>query len=313
MIVVSDINTIEHSIDSVVTVGVFDGVHIGHQEIMRTVREDAKSKGLRSIVITFEKNPIEFVSPNKIVPHIATLQQKIKLIEEQLIDIIVILPLDESIISLTANEFITNILVNKLSASEIVMGKDFAFGKGREGNVQFLADKSKEFGFDVIVIPPVKSGDIIVSSTNIRNMIRQGDIETASSLLGHQFILEGVVVHGQQIGRTIGYPTANIKPIEHQVVPGDGVYSVITKLGSQYIPGVCSIGNRPTVNGESTTIEVYLLDFSDDIYGQRLDIAFFHKLRNELIFASLNELADQIKRDVEQVRKQKFSRYSEIL
>lgn len=303
MIVVRDVGSVEPDAESIVTIGVFDGVHIGHQKIMRLVKDEATKNNCRSVVVTFDRNPEELLDAHKRTPHISTLSQKLALIEKQSIDMIVLLPLSMDILSLSAKEFTENIIHGKLQATEVVVGTDFAFGKGRSGNVDYLKMAGKGLGFGVIAVPPIIMDGMVVSSTNIRKMILSGDIQKANRLLGHPFVLEGTVTHGDEIGRTIGYPTANIKPVELQVVPGRGVYAVLTKVDGEIYTGVCSIGTRPTVDGKCTRVETYILDFNENIYGRTVEIAFFYRLRDEVKFADLDELRLQIQRDVDECRK----------
>lgn len=302
MEIVRDIRELDIHGCSIVTIGVFDGVHIGHQEIMRVVAESARATGCKSVAVTFDRNPEELVSSDHSVPHISTLSQKLELIREQGIDMTVVLPLNMETLSMSADEFVRNIISRKLCASKVVVGTNFSFGKGRSGNVALLRQIGEEIGFEVNAVAPVRSDDVVVSSTVIRKMILDGDIVTANRLLGHPFVFEGTVVHGQHIGRTIGFPTVNIMPLEKQVIPARGIYTVKVYLPGREFIGVCNIGTRPTVDGKSTEVEVHILDFADDIYGAKLDIAFHHRLRNEIKFASIDDLVKQIRCDIEQTR-----------
>lgn len=302
MEVIRDIRELDVDGCSVVTIGVFDGVHIGHQEIMRIVSESARAKCCKSVAVTFDRNPEELVSKDHSVPHISTLMQKLNLIRAQGIDMTVVLPLNMQILSLSADEFVRDIIYRRLSATKVVVGTNFSFGKGRSGNVALLQQMGKELGFEVIAVSSVMSDDIVVSSTVIRKMILNGDIATANRFLGHPFVFEGSVVHGQQIGRTIGFPTVNIMPLEKQVIPAKGIYTVTVYHGDRELVGVCNIGTRPTVEGKSTEVEVHILDFNEDIYGADLSIAFHHRLRSEIKFAKLDDLVKQIKCDIEQTR-----------
>ena len=302
MEIVRDIRKLDIEGCSIVTIGVFDGVHIGHQEIMRIVGESARITGCKSIAVTFDRNPEELVSKDHSVPHISTLAQKLNLIQEQGIDITVVLPLNMQTLSISADGFVRDIIFRRLSAMKVVVGTDFSFGKGRSGNVALLQQIGSELSFEVTAVAPVKSDGLIVSSTNIRKMIFEGDIISANRCLGHPFIFEGTVVHGQQIGRTIGFPTANIMPMEKQVIPAKGIYTVRVYFNGQELVGVCNIGTRPTLDGKSTEVEVHILDFADDIYGAKLDIAFHQRLRSEIKFANIDDLVKQIKCDIEQTR-----------
>ncbi|MHB1456636.1 MAG: bifunctional riboflavin kinase/FAD synthetase [Armatimonadota bacterium] len=303
MEIIRDIRELNIDGCSVVTIGVFDGVHIGHQEIMRLVVESAQESCCKSIAVTFDRNPEELVLKDDSVPHISTLSQKLNLLQEQGIDITVVLPLNIETLSQSADEFVRDVIYRRLSAVKVVVGTDFSFGKGRSGNVALLQKIGSELGFDVRAVLPVMSDDIVVSSTVIRKMILDGNIVSANRCLGHPFIFEGTVVHGQKIGRTIGFPTANIMPLEKQVVPAKGIYSVTVFYDGRELLGVSNIGTRPTVDGKSTEVEVHILDLADDMYGAKLDIAFHHRLRSEIKFANLDDLVKQIRCDIEQTRR----------
>lgn len=299
---VRDIEGLKTGKPSVVTVGVFDGVHIGHQLIMKKVREYADQFNACAVAVTFDRNPEDLVGKDGSVPYISTLEQKIELIEEQGIDLTVLLPLKTEILSLSPEQFVKDIICGKLSAIKVVVGTNFTFGRGRAGNVDLLRKMGAEMGFDVIAVPPLTVDNITVSSTLIRKYLQEGDVEKALELLGHPFVLEGTVVEGNRIGRTLGFPTANIKPVNKQVIPGNGIYAVSTFVDGVNWIGVCNIGSRPTVGGESITIEVYIIGYSGNIYGQKQKIAFHHRLRDEIRFAHVDDLIEQIGRDVERTR-----------
>ncbi|MHB0997782.1 MAG: bifunctional riboflavin kinase/FAD synthetase [Armatimonadota bacterium] len=296
---VRSLEDLNYDTPSIVTIGVFDGVHIGHQLIMKIVRDSARDLHARSIAVTFDRNPEELVLKSGSPPYISTLDQKLRLIEEQGIDLAVVLPLRADILALTPEQFITDIICDKLNAVKVVVGTNFFFGKGRSGNVNLMQEMGAKLGFEVTSVQPVMIDNQTVSSTLIRSLISEGNVERAKTLLDHPFSLAGTVVEGQQIGRTLGYPTANIKPVEKQVIPGNGIYTVSTIIDDKRWPGVCSIGTRPTVGGVSATIEVYIIGFSGNIYGQKLEIEFHHRLRDEIRFEHLKDLIQQIGRDVE--------------
>lgn len=298
MQIIRKIEDIAPGTPSVVTVGVFDGVHLGHQAIMSQVRSAAQEMGVRSVAVTFDRNPQELVNPSHPVPYISTLRQKLRLIEEQGMDIALVLPLDRELLDMPPEQFVTDILHERLCAVKLVVGANFRFGKGRAGNVQLLQEMGRELGFEVTAVPPVMADGRTVSSTAIRRLIAEGKTELANWMLGHSFSLEGTVVAGEEIGRTLGYPTANIQPAEKQIVPGRGVYAVQTCLGI----GVANIGARPTVGGQKTSIEVYILDFSGNIYGRELEVDFLHRLRDEVKFPDAEALKKQIEADIQRAR-----------
>jgi len=285
---------------SVVTVGVFDGVHVGHQAIMRIVKADAAELGARSVVVTFDRDPEELVYPTKAAPHLTTLRRKVELIAEQGMDLAVVLPLGGWLIDMPAERFVSSILYEKLSAVQIVVGANFAFGKDRAGDARLLRKMGRDLGFGVVEVSPIKVDSLLVSSTAIRKLLADGKIELANVLLGHPFVLEGRVIAGDGIGRSIGYPTANVEPVREQIVPGGGVYAVSVKVGDTTWTGVANIGARPTIGSRGTGIEVYLIGFSGDLYGRELAAVFHHRLRDEIKFPDVEALKSQIARDIEQ-------------
>lgn len=300
---ISSISDMIPGLPSVVTVGVFDGVHLGHQEIMRIVRAEASAIGARSVVVTFDRNPVALAGPGTVVPSITTLQQKLDLIEAQGIGLTVVLPVSKELMGLTAECFVTDILYKRLKAVRVVVGSDFVFGKGRSGSIDLLRRMGSDLGFDVIAVPPVSIRDTVVSSTAIRRLILDGSIEKANELLGHPYVLQGKVVAGDAIGRTIGFPTANIEPAPQQIIPGNGIYTASLDLGNTRRVGVVNIGARPTVGGKQRTIELHILDYSGDLYGSDLDVAFHHRLRGEQRFPDLESLKVQIAQDINEARR----------
>lgn len=284
---------------SAVTIGVFDGVHTGHQAIMRIVKAEAKAEDSLSVAVTFDRNPTELVNPDAQIPYITTLDQKLRLISEQEIDVAVVLPLDRQVLRMSAEEFVSVLLHDGLKARHVVVGADFAFGKGRAGDVRLLEEVGPWYGFGVTVVPPVRVQGIGVSSTVIRRLLSNGKIDLASEMLGHPFALAGRVIEGERLGRTLGYPTANVEPDPSQVLPPRGVYAVTVDLkGTRWI-GVANIGNRPTFTGRGLGVEVYIIGFSGNIYGEQLEVAFHHHLRGETRFPNVDALVTQIGLDVE--------------
>lgn len=291
---------VKPDIPSVVTVGVFDGVHLGHQAIMRMVKVAARGHQARSAVVTFDGNPEAAIHPESAPPSITTLNQKLDLIARQGMDLALVLPVDRSTIEMPAMQFVLDILCEKLNTQQVVVGKDFQFGKGKVGNVNLLREMGKELGFGVIAVASITVGEVQVSSTAIRQLISEGAVEDADEMLGHPFALAGTVVPGQGIGQALGFPTANIRPAENQILPRNGVYAVTVNPGRRWWVGVANIGTRPTVGGMGTTVEVYIIGFSGNIYGQELEVAFHHRIRDERKFPDTDALRGQISRDVEQ-------------
>jgi len=284
---------------SVATVGVFDGVHLGHQAIMRAVKAAASARGARSAVVTFDRDPEELVSPEGSAAYITTLRQKLALIAEQDMDLAVVMPLERRLVDMPAEQFVSEVLCGKLSVVHVVVGTNFVFGKGRSGGVKLLREMGQEIGFEVTAVSPVKVGGVSVSSTAIRRLISDGKIEKANELLGHPYALAGRVVPGDGIGRSLGYPTANVRPVEKQVLPARGVYAVSVRLDEMSWAGVANLGVRPTVGSREMSVEVYIVGFSGDIYGQELEVAFHSRLRGEIHFPNTEALKRQINLDVE--------------
>lgn len=286
---------------SVVTVGVFDGVHLGHQTIMRIVKADAAEKNAGAVAITFDRLPVELINPAAGTRLITTLDQKLDLIAEMGMDLCVVMPLEQQLLDMPAERFVTNVLRDKLHAVQVVVGTNFGFGKGRTGNVSLLRQMGPEMGFEVVGVSPMKLDGALISSTVIRRLIAEGNIDRANVMLGHPFAIQGRVVPGDGIGQTLGFPTANIEPIERQVIPAKGVYAVTVKLDGASWIGAMNIGIRPTVDGRENLAEVYIVGFSGNIYGRELRVEFHHRLRDELRFRDVDALKRQIQADVEQI------------
>jgi riboflavin kinase/FMN adenylyltransferase len=288
---------------SSLAVGTFDGVHLGHQTIIRTAVEDARQHGRPAIVLTFDRHPTELLAPDRVPGLLTTPTQRNRYIAELGADALLILRFDSTLAQLTPHAFLQDIVAQRLGAKAIVVGVDFCFGKGRAGNVAYLTDEQAEFGFQLHPLQPVMVGDQPASSTRIRERLRSGDIAEAERLLNHPFLLAGKVVSGQRLGRELGYPTANLQLSTRQVVPADGIYAVQVILDDgEVYGGACSIGNRPTIEGAGRSIETFLLDFSADLYGRGMELRFIKRLREELKFDSLEALKVQMALDVKAAR-----------
>lgn len=286
---------------SVVTVGVFDGVHLGHQTIMHIVKADAAERNTGSVAITFDRLPEDLINPAAGTRLITTLDQKLELIAEMGMDLCVVMPLEQELLDMPAERFVTDILRARLHTVQLVVGTNFAFGKGRAGNVSLLRQMGPEMGFEVVGVSPIKLDGSLVSSTVIRRLIAEGNIDRANKLLGHPFAIQGKVVPGDGIGQTLGFPTANIEPLERQVIPPKGVYAVTVKLDGASWIGAMNIGIRPTVDGRENLAEVYIVGFSGNIYGRELRVVFHHRLRDELRFRDVDALKRQIQADVQRI------------
>lgn len=268
---------------------------------MRAVTQIAADRHCRSVAVTFDRNPEEVLHPSVSTPCITTLDQKLRLIEQQGIETAVVLPVEDHVLGMTAREFISEALCGKLSAVCVVVGTDFVFGRDRQGSLDFLRRVGGQYGFDVMEVHPVCFDGLVVSSTAIRELVAAGDIERADKLLGRPFALEGTVVTGTGRGRTLGFPTANLECARGQILPKSGVYAVSAILDGVGYPAAANIGARPTVCGEGVTVEVHIIGFAGDLYGKHMEVQFHHRLRDERRFDSMGALRDQIARDVAQV------------
>lgn len=284
----------------IVTVGTFDGVHIGHQKIISRLKEIAQQKEGESVLLTFFPHPRMVIFPeNNELKLINTLDEKIELLEQFGLDHLIILPFDKSFSRITPTEYIRDFLVNKINVSTLVIGYDHRFGRNREGSLELLTELAPVYGFDVEEITAQEIDEIKVSSTKIRNAILEGSIVTASDYLNHLFTLQGNVVKGEQIGRTIGYPTANILVEEpYKIIPKNGVYVIKGLIDGIVYDGMLNIGNRPTVSKETNqTIEAHFFELNKDIYNKKIKILFIKKLRNEKKYNSIADLKIQLKKD----------------
>ena len=282
----------------IVTLGTYDGVHIGHKTILTQLINKAKETGKDSMLITFDPHPRQALGLGEI-SLLSTLEEKINLLSETGLDYLLILPFTKEFSTQGATEFITNVLIDQLNISEIMLGYDHKFGHNREGDVHLLADVLTKTGRFVTEIPAQDVDEIIVSSTKIRTALIKGEIQTANRLLGYNYQVSGKVVLGNQLGRTIGFPTANIELTNtSKLIPGDGVYAVKLTVEGITHHGMMNIGIRPTVsNSQNRVIEVHLFDFNSDIYGKSVTITVCNHLRREQVFSGIEALTEQLKKD----------------
>jgi riboflavin kinase/FMN adenylyltransferase len=296
-----DINQLPVFKNAVITIGTFDGVHCGHQQIINTLKDAAKQARGESIIITFHPHPRKVVSSAVTgIRLINTLKERIELIEQTGIDHLVVVPFTAYFANQTAEEYISDFLVDKFHPHTIIIGYDHRFGKERVGDYKLMEDKATVYNYRLMEIPVHLLDTIKVSSSNIREAILHGDVETANKLLGYQFFFEGEVVHGDKIGRTLGYPTANLKSTdEEKIVLGDGIYAVYTEVEGIRYKAMMSIGFRPTVNGKKRVIEVNIFDFEKDIYGTVIRVYAVKYLRSEVKFDGLEALKVQLGKDKE--------------
>lgn len=283
-----------------VTIGNFDGVHVGHRYIFNQIIEEARRVGSKAVVITFDPHPKMVLHPDR-RPFflITTPQEKMALLEEIGIDGVFLIPFSLEYARTTARSFICDVLWQHFRVRKVFIGHDYTFGYGKEGNQQLLENFGKELGFDVAVIDAVKVRDTIISSTLIRNLILEGRVKDAADFLGRLYNLKGTIVKGHQRGGGLGFPTANLAP-EKVLIPRTGVYAALALLNGVRYAAVLNIGFNPTFGNEELAIEVHLLDFKGEIYGETLQVYFVERLRNEVRFASPEELVRQIQQDVAQ-------------
>ena len=290
--------------NAIVTTGTFAGVHYGHQKIISRLEELAKQHNGESVIITFFPHPRLVLFPeDNDLKLINTLDEKIELLEKSGIDHLLIIPFTKEFSRLSSLEFIQQILVDKIGTKKLVIGYDHHFGKNREGSFEHLKHYSTEYGFEVEEIPEQDINDVAVSSTKIRNAILEGDVSVANKYLGYNFSLRGLVKKGDQIGRTLGFPTANISLAEsYKIIPADGIYAVNVFIQDRKLQGMLYIGDRPTVQGKSKVIEVNIFDFSEDVYDQLIKVEFLQYIRGDKYFNSLEELKVALAKDELSVR-----------
>lgn len=288
--------------NAVVTIGTFDGVHLGHQKIISQLKAEAAHHNGETIIITFHPHPRKIVKEgNMPVPILTTLSEKIKLLESFGVDNVIVVPFDEAFSNQSAEEYIEKFLWDKCKPSCIIVGYDHRFGHGRTGDYKLLEKYGEKIGFKVKEISEQVQNEVAISSTRIREALLKGDILTANNFLGHPYFFEGMVVTGNQLGRTIGFPTANLDvDNSEKLIPANGVYAVKVKdphNQNNQLKGMMNIGVRPTVGGTQRTIEVNILDFNQDIYGKMLEIEIIQHLRGEVKFAGLDALKEQLAKD----------------
>ncbi len=293
---------------TVITIGVYDGVHVGHRTVISQVRERAAREGAKSVVVTFDRHPLSVVRPEAAPRLLANLDQKLSLLESTGVDAVVIVPFNEAQANETPVEFVERVLVNSLAAKVVIVGSDFHFGHMRQGNVTLLREMGERHDFScepVVLVPRADGIDEPVSSTAIRRALAGGEIDTASRMLGRPYEVRGTVVAGDQRGRTIGFPTANVQIPNGMCMPSDGVYAGLYTRpdGSEHATAI-NLGRRPTfyANQDASLLEAYLMDFSGDLYGEDASVKFLAFLRSEKQFSGIDELKQQLQLDIEHAR-----------
>ena len=303
MRVIHDLNELRRPLKNpVLTIGNFDGVHKGHLALFDKVKERAKAIDGQSVVMTFDPHPVKVMKPGNGPPLITPIEQKLELISNAGIDVILCLSFTPEFASISAEDYVQDILVDKVGVKEIVVGYDYTFGRKRQGNVTLLREMGEKLGFRVHLMDPVHLDDTVVSSTSIRELVQEGNLSDVKKFLGRDYQICGTVIKGKDRGgRLLGVPTANLKPVD-ELIPKRGVYAVTVVVNDHTWHGVTNIGYNPTFGDDALTVETHLLDFSEDIVGKTIKIKFVKRLRDEKTFGDVKELSDQIARDSEQAR-----------
>ena len=302
MLLIDDLEQANLIQDTVITIGAFDGVHRGHQFLIKNLIQRAQETERLAGLVTFHPHPAAALNPDDPLQYLTTQGEKVALLERLALDVVAILPFDRKMAQMPAEEFV-RLLVGRLHMRELWIGQDFALGREREGDADALAEMGKRLGFTTRVVSPLLMDDEPVSSTRIRALLRRGKVREATKLLGRYPSLVGEVVPGARRGRLLGYPTANLEVREERAVPRDGVYAVFALLGQERFLGVSNIGVRPSFDNGARTVETYILDFDRDIYGYDLLVEFVERLRSERRFADVEGLKAQIRSDVRKARR----------
>ena len=294
----NSINDFQSTKKTILTLGTFDGVHIGHKKILERITQNTENGKYESLVLTFFPHPRMVLQEKSEIKLLNTITEKTQLLEASGIENLIVHPFDESFSRLKAEEFVSSILVDKFQIQKIIIGHDHRFGRNRTANIDDLIAFGAEYDFEVEQISAQEIQDVSVSSTKIRKALNEGNMNLANDYLGYNYFLSGEVVKGKQLGRTIGFPTANIQIEEdYKLIPKNGVYVVKAKIDQKEVFGMMNIGFNPTVNGEKQTIEVYLFDFDADIYGQKIEVSLLDYVREEQKFGSVDLLKAQLNHD----------------
>ena len=283
---------------TIITIGTFDGVHIGHKKILEKITQHSNQNKFESIVLTFFPHPRIVLQTGLDMKQLNTINEKVSLIRNVGVDNLVIHPFDKAFSQLTAEDFVKQVLVDKFNIHKIIIGHDHRFGKNRTANIDDLISFGKKYDFEVEQITAEEIEEVAISSTKIRNALLEGNIKLANQYLGYNYTINGIVIKGNQLGRTIGFPTANIEIKEdYKLIPLNGVYIVKALINNQIVFGMMNIGTKPTVGGTSQSIEVHFFDFNDDIYDKTIEISFLERIRDEQKFESIEFLKKQLSDD----------------
>jgi riboflavin kinase/FMN adenylyltransferase len=286
----------------VLTLGNFDGVHLGHQRIFEDLREEARRIDGEAVVFTFDPHPLQILDPQKCPPAITPFKQKLMLLQKLGIDVVIVVAFDLDLANLTPEAFVKGVLVDKIKAKKILVGYNYFFGKNRRGNVEMLKRLGQKYGFEVKVVDAMTVNDIPVSSSKIREFIQSGKMPEAAQLLGRNYLLIGKVIWGADRGKKLGFPTANLEVL-NGLYPKTGVYAVQVIMGDKTYPGVADVGYNPTFGENPLSVEVHILDFARDIYGEEIQLIFHERIRDEKAFENPESLAQQIRKDIDAARK----------
>ncbi|WP_160712597.1 bifunctional riboflavin kinase/FAD synthetase [Chitinophaga solisilvae] len=301
-----DLNHLPEFRNAVVTIGTFDGVHTGHRFIIQQLEQAAADCDGETVIVTFDPHPREVLMPKpNNIRLLTTLPEKIALLEQAGIDHLVVVPFTKAFSELSAREYLEDFLVARFKPNTIIIGYDHRFGHNREGGLELLEAEQQVYGFRLIEIPQQVVNDLTVSSTKIRKSLQEGQVQLANELLGYPYFLTGEVIHGDKMGRQLGYPTANLQlPDERKLIPAEGIYAVRVQLAghSNLLPAVMSIGFRPTFNGTDLRLEVHLFDFNEDLYGKLLTVYFIAYIRSNQKFDNIDDLVVQMDKDSAQSR-----------
>lgn len=294
-------NQLDKSVERGVALGNFDGVHIGHQKLITTLTEKCKENNLQSCVYTFGNHPLTVITGKEGPPQITNISMKQKILESLGVELLYLEEFNKELMALSPEDFVENILINKLNCKVVVVGFDYSFGYKAQGNVELLKEMGKKHGFEVYVIHPVTIDGKKVGSSSVREYIKDGNIEEANAFLGRPYSIYSEIVHGKGIGNKLGYPTANILIEPSHLVPKEGVYATLVKINDSIYKGATCVGTNPTFGTNSISIETFIIDFNEDIYGEFIELQFIKRLRDQIKFNHIDDLIGQMNQDVNNV------------